>query len=232
MHIALAGIPLLEWDPPAMTSQLNAQHIMTHPVVVLRETETVRNIMFILENTDHNGFPVVRDESNGTETPTSNKNRKKTVEDQLQSMSITDTIVIDSLEEENFGLLKGLILRHQLITLLAKKCYLSNANYLKPDDFRESYPRYLSLKDVDIAESEMDYELDLRPYMYLSPYSLTENTNLPRIFRLFRGLGLRHLIIVDEHNRVVGIVTRIDIAKYRAHVTLRQTVIKELSVTL
>ena len=53
---------------------------------------------------------------------------------------------------------------------------------------------------------------------------------MPRIFRLFRGLGLRHLVITDEHNRVVGITTRIDIAKYKGRVGLTHASIKELTI--
>ena len=66
--------------------------------------------------------------------------------------------------------------------------------------------------------------------MNLAPYSLSENSNLPRIFRLFRGLGLRHIVIVDKRNNVIGIVTRIDVAKYRAHVGFKKIVVKELMV--
>ena len=136
----------------------------------------------------------------------------------------------DSNNTEHFGTLKGLILRHQILTLLKKKAFLNNSQLLKPDDFREFYPRYLKLKDINIRDDERNYELDLRPYMNLSPYSLTENSNLPRIFRLFRGLGLRHIIIVDLNNRVVGIVTRIDIAKYKAHFGLNHLKIRQLNV--
>jgi chloride channel 7 len=201
MHIALAGIPLLDWEPPSMTQKLSAQHVMTFPVVVLREKETVGRIMNILQNTKHNGFPVV----DGYEP---------------------DAKVVD-----NFGLLKGFILRHQLLTLLKKKCYLFDSYLLTPEDFKECYPRYLNLKDIHLREDEMDRELDLRPYMNLSPYTVTENSNLPRMFRLFRGLGLRHLIVVDEHNNVIGIVTRIDLAKYKTHVGFKHAFVKELSIT-
>jgi chloride channel 7 len=118
------------------------------------------------------------------------------------------------------------------MTLLKKKKYLPNTPDLTAEDFRETYPRYISLDDIQLREDERNYELDLRPYMNLSPYSLSENSNLPRIFRLFRGLGLRHIVIVDFHNRVVGIVSRIDIAKYRAHVGLKDTTIKQLNIAL
>ena len=202
MHIQLSGIPLLEWEPPAMTNQLTAQHVMTYPVIVLREKETVGRIMEILKKCQHNGFPVV------------------TGYDPNEHMT------------ETFGQLKGLILRHQLLTLLKKKCYLYDRPELAPDDFRESYPRYLTLSEVEVSMSDMDNELDLRPYLNLSPYSLTESSNLPRMFRLFRGLGLRHLVIVDDTNKVVGIVTRIDLAKYRSHVGFLHASVRELNVTM
>lgn len=200
MHIAQSGMPLLDWDPPPLTKKLSARHVMSAPVVVLHEKESVGHIMDLLSKCKHHGFPIIEGEP--------------------------------SEEEEHFGLLKGFILRHQLFTLLKKKIFLHQNHRLAPNDFRESYPRYIDLKDIKITEEERDHELDLLPYMNLAPYSLTENSNLPRIFRLFRGLGLRHLIIVDEHNRVVGMVTRVDIAKFRAHIGLQHTTIKELSVSM
>lgn len=35
-----------------------------------------------------------------------------------------------------------------------------------------------------------------------SPYTLPHRASLPRLFRLFRALGLRHLPIVNDHNEV------------------------------
>lgn len=32
-----------------------------------------------------------------------------------------------------------------------------------------------------------------------------QETSLPRVFKLFRALGLRHLVVVDDENRV-GVV--------------------------
>lgn len=30
-----------------------------------------------------------------------------------------------------------------------------------------------------------------------------QETSLPRVFKLFRALGLRHLVVVDDENKVV-----------------------------
>lgn len=158
--------------------------------------------MDILRKTSHNGFPVV-----------SHYN-------------------VNIPHQERFGLLKGLILRHQLITLLKHKCFLDKHHQirLRPDDFEEHYPRYLSISDVEVRDDERRRQFDLTPYLNFSPYSLTDNSNFPRVFRLFRGLGLRHLIIVDHSNFVVGIVTRIDLARYKAHFRFTNTSIHELNV--
>ena len=34
---------------------------------------------------------------------------------------------------------------------------------------------------------------------------------MERTYILFRTMGLRHLVVVDEHNRVKGIITRKDL---------------------
>ena len=66
MHISLAGTPLLEWEPPPMTSHITAQEVMSHPVVVLREDETIGRIYNVLTSCKHNGFPVVSNEFDPT----------------------------------------------------------------------------------------------------------------------------------------------------------------------
>lgn len=39
--------------------------------------------------------------------------------------------------------------------------------------------------------------------------------SLQRAYILFRNMGLRHLVVVDEHNRVRGIVTRKDLLGFK-----------------
>ena len=51
-------------------------------------------------------------------------------------------------------------------------------------------------------------DLDLRAYVNRSGVSVPNHFSAMRTFVMFRTLGLRHLPVVDEHNHVVGIVTR------------------------
>ncbi len=51
-------------------------------------------------------------------------------------------------------------------------------------------------------------EIDLRSYVNRSGVCVPHHFSAMRAFIMFRTLGLRHLPVVDEHNHVVGIVTR------------------------
>ena len=59
--------------------------------------------------------------------------------------------------------------------------------------------------------------LDLRPYMHGSPHVLPSRAPAYQTFRLFRDMGLRHVIVVDENNDLTGIVTRHDLTEQAIH---------------
>ena len=50
--------------------------------------------------------------------------------------------------------------------------------------------------------------VDLRPYMNRSAARVPDTYSVARVYDMFRTLGLRHLCVVDDCNRVVGMVTR------------------------
>ncbi|CAH0719483.1 unnamed protein product, partial [Brenthis ino] len=191
IHIQLAGVPLLPWEPPPLAHNVYASEVMSHPVFALRTVENVGHIVEILRLVSYNGFPVV------------------------------DPPLADDAEVTTYKRLRGLILRSQLIVLLQNQIYNENANTtwsnfnVDMDMFRREYPRYPSIDELEISDWEKTCTIDLRPFMNPSPYTLPHRASLPRLFRLFRALGLRHLPIVNDHNEVVGMVTRKDIARYR-----------------
>lgn len=57
--------------------------------------------------------------------------------------------------------------------------------------------------------------LDLRPYINNSSLAVHESFSAERTYILFSTMGLRHLVVVDDHNRVKGIITRKDLMGYR-----------------
>lgn len=120
MNVQLAGLPILPWSSPPLCHDTQAQHIMSKPVIVLKEIERVSTVIGVLENTRHQGFPV-------------------TVEDRFLGSQG---------KQNSYGVLRGLILRSQLKILLKEKAFfssLSSANSLPPvslETFRMYYPRY------------------------------------------------------------------------------------------
>lgn len=43
---------------------------------------------------------------------------------------------------------------------------------------------------------------------------MDEDYSLHRTYQIFRTLGLRHLVVIDIHNQVVGIITRQDLLPF------------------
>ncbi|CAI5736493.1 unnamed protein product [Hyaloperonospora brassicae] len=59
-----------------------------------------------------------------------------------------------------------------------------------------------------LSEEDRASWVDLTPYMNQTPYLIQEEAPFVRAYRLFRSAGLRHLVVVDRHNNVRGIMTR------------------------
>ncbi|KAM9780332.1 H(+)/Cl(-) exchange transporter 7 [Neosynchiropus ocellatus] len=188
IHIKLQSVPFLHWEAPATSHWLTAREVMSSPVTCLSKIEKVGHIVDILSNTssNHNGFPVVM------QVPGSDKPPK----------------------------LCGLILRSQLIVLLKHKVFVELARSrlhtrkLQLKDFRDAYPRFPPIQSIHVSQDEKECMMDLSEFMNPTPYTVPQETSLPRVFKLVRALGLRHLVVVDDENRVVGLVTRKDLARY------------------
>eukprot|EP00092_Neocalanus_flemingeri_P026252 GFUD01028453.1.p1 GENE.GFUD01028453.1~~GFUD01028453.1.p1 ORF type:complete len:759 (+),score=230.31 GFUD01028453.1:82-2358(+) len=189
IHIQLAGVPLLAWEPPPLSATTYASEVMSNQVVALSPIETVGHIVDILKTTTHNGFPVVD-----------------------HPMELTDN-------GRSFGKLRGLILRSELIVLLQHKIFseLYGEWEGKVDMalFRMAYPRYPDISRIYVSTTERDYHMDLRPVMNTTPTTILHSTSMPQMFNLFRALGLRHMLVLNDNNEVVGMVTRKDLARFR-----------------
>jgi CBS-domain-containing membrane protein len=62
--------------------------------------------------------------------------------------------------------------------------------------------------------------VDLGPYVNASAFSVRSDFSLHRAYMIFRTMGLRHLIITDVANEVVGVLTRKDLMDFRLHAVL------------
>ncbi|KAL8497820.1 hypothetical protein ACS0TY_021238 [Phlomoides rotata] len=182
--MALKGLPHLVAHAEPYMRQLTVGDVITGPLEVLNGIEKVGNIVHLLTTTGHNGFPVVDEPDAPSSSP----------------------------------LLFGLILRAHLIVVLKKKSFFKTPTQVCPDavvqftadDFLN---KGCHIEDVELSEEEMEMFVDLHPFTNTSPYTVVQTLSLAKALRLFREVGLRHLLVIPnvfERVPVVGILTRHD----------------------
>ncbi|OAF67557.1 Chloride channel 7 alpha subunit [Intoshia linei] len=224
-HIRLMKIPFLPWSPP------NLLGVMSNPVIVFNELESVSYIKEILTLYSHSAFPIVRKRKlnnnmdnfvnlnsyTGTNLKKYLKRRKTAPSTFLDNRNSRSVKLLNSSTNENddvdstgieinrkfnnfskYGLLRGIILRYQL-----ERIRLSDFNKWKFKTKKIS-------RDVD---NEDNLYVELTKFGNPTPFTVPLTTPLPRVFRLFRGLGLRHLIVTQE-NDICGIITRKELTRH------------------
>ncbi|CAD5234625.1 unnamed protein product [Bursaphelenchus xylophilus] len=209
INIEQLEIPLLGWHPPKLCRNILTQNIMRKDVVALQPKERVGHILDILKSTKHHAFPVV---------------------DKIEA-GVTESQFPD------YGRLKGLILRSQLITLIKKKHFTIDSEGRHPVvgarpvslyDFNVDYPNFKTpTQDFGVTLEEERAWLDFRPFINQSAHRVPLNASLGSIFRLFRGLGLRHIFVVNDDNRLRGIITRKDVARFQEKRVRGRLIIQE-----
>jgi len=198
IHIELKHIPLLAWDPPNKAKHyLTADDLMTRQVVCLYKVANVGQLYYMLKTVKHSSFPIVEFEA------------------------------VEKLSESGLAHFHGTILRHQLIIILLHKGYgprvheTVRAKRLSFQELMNQYPRFPTVEDLQIPPEDYDKYVDLSPYLNPSPYTVLQESTLSRVFRLFRTMGLRHLIVTNRKHELVGMVTRKDLANVKDHHTRR-----------
>lgn len=203
--IHMKGLPFLEYSLKTLgfLNYRPVSEIMARPAVVINEISKVSSVYELLRTTKHNGYPVL------------NKD----------------------------GHVRGFILRKVLVTLLKFKTFsfpitpvtedinnkgddkvvqLSSGSTIFLDSIERNYPHYFNIEDIQLISSEFDAFLDVRPYMDTSPYTTHESSSVQRVYRYFRTMGLRHLVVLNENHIVTGIITRKDLTEERLEKFWRQ----------
>ncbi|KAL0358369.1 UNVERIFIED_CONTAM: putative chloride channel-like protein CLC-g [Sesamum angustifolium] len=162
-------------------------HFQGCPLQIFHGFEKVGNVVNVLKTTQHNGFPVV-----------------------------------DKLPFSASPVLFGLILRAHLLILLKSKTFLRTPAPAGPYAIRkfsdEDFAKWGlghddNIEDIELSVEEMDMYVDLHPFTNTSPYTVVETMSLAKAFKLFREVGLRHLLVIPKLSGripVVGMLTRHD----------------------
>lgn len=186
IHIHLRHFPFLEYDPPFYSKYLRVMDIIkTQEVVTLPTVVSVGEVYDTLMQYRHSGFPVVDLVGN---------------------------------HHESSPKFAGVILRKHLCVLLQKKDFfverprpyvrkpagettmLYNEQYaLSYREIESTYPRFPAIHDIHLRAEDRALWMELTPYMNPTPHTILEQSPVPRAFRLFRSLGLRHLVVVNRN---------------------------------
>ncbi|KAK3604540.1 hypothetical protein CHS0354_000361 [Potamilus streckersoni] len=193
-------IPFLDQDPKVSVGgklvnleNYSARDVMASPVITIQTKELVQVLSNLLLNTTHGGFPVVM-KGNG--------------------------------DEEYFY---GLITRLELTVLLMHENLFVTLDEESLGDNDQEESQWLDFDQLNIqklhdpqAATDMlnkylldsnyrDLAINLKPYINQSALSIPGKFSLYRTYIIFRTLGLRHLVVVDNKNHITGIITRKDL---------------------
>ena len=190
--LKIRNIPFLEEEPPKVTKRLvlRAKDLMSTELVMLQLTMQVNDILEILQEYDHLDFPVT-DSSKG-------------------------------------GQLVGSISRATLKAVLWKMVQLRGDGDVEgeespanPKDIADlSYDQFGFDRLQEVSDTELSNQfrgedrfefMSLAKYVTLSPIAFDEDGSAERAFELFRTLGLRQLVVVDNDKIPIGVVTRFDL---------------------
>eukprot|EP01138_Halocafeteria_seosinensis_P001396 gb/GECG01001432.1/.p1 GENE.gb/GECG01001432.1/~~gb/GECG01001432.1/.p1 ORF type:complete len:1015 (+),score=100.27 gb/GECG01001432.1/:1-3045(+) len=98
---------------------------------------------------------------------------------------------------------------------------VQHLNQYSPD-FDRHYPRFPSVDEMVFSDEELKSYVDLRPYMSSAPYTVNYKATLQRTYSLFRGLGLRHLPVLNDCQDVIGIITRHELTEDQLEIVLHR----------
>ena len=233
IHIDLKRFPFLHDElHPAWRSALTATSVMVKgsELHTLRDVETVAKIVHLLRSTTHHGFPVVA-------SPSAPDAHTRSADGSRSASSSADVAGADvasrpaagettgplCAEQDGLRDVLGFLKRDQLTRILEKRQFVvatgptaTDASSLPPpspvamtpSDFRTDV---VGINRMHFSPEELASFVDLRPYVNEPAQVTYGRTSLRRVSRLFRSMGLRHLLVIEERPVVVGMITRKDI---------------------
>ena len=70
-------------------------------------------------------------------------------------------------------------------------------------------------ESINISKNDdINQKVDLTLFMNQGAFNVLSSSPLSKIYRIYRGLGIRHLTIVNTDNEVEGIITRGDLCSH------------------
>eukprot|EP00933_Yihiella_yeosuensis_P050955 TRINITY_DN48766_c0_g1_i1.p1 TRINITY_DN48766_c0_g1~~TRINITY_DN48766_c0_g1_i1.p1 ORF type:complete len:811 (+),score=149.84 TRINITY_DN48766_c0_g1_i1:95-2527(+) len=184
IHIHLKKVPLLKNFPEKDLLQIRAHDVMASNVVALEPCMKVKDLFSLLQGCKHHGFPVVEPRT-----------------------------------RRFHGLLQRSTLHHVL--RYGKECRAfacsskGTGGEALPHEVmvQNGFPAFPSLQSIEaeLTTEDLKQTVNLEPYTNTGCFTVQEDMVVARCFMLFRALGLRHLPVLNDQQKLCGIITRKDL---------------------
>ena len=192
-----------------LNDKLKAKDLMTGELVTMRPQMLVKDVIAILKEHRHGAFPI--------RGPT------------------TSTAATEGIQTS------GMILRTQVLKMLQYRIgwYMRDPSEIAyPATQLDRYDLQSRLDNIPfkVADHVSDFpgqyqitdheaetmSIDFTYFMNRHPFMVTEDVPMARAYRLFRQIGLRHLLVTRAQPKVVGIITRKDLIEESAQLALAE----------
>lgn len=215
IHIEINGWPMLEPEPDSCIHQLRVRDIMAIRPFSVPAVVRVGDLVDLLESTTHHGYPVIHPREEWKHHPRLGTMAGIILRKHLCSLlhfsTFMDDPPVEPISRDQLRSVTRARLAARARKLKFPIPYAQRKPILTWDDLEGTYPRYPTIDKLSINERDREKFLDLRPYMSRSPPVVKESAPAIHAFRMFRGLGLRHLCVLNELGDVTGIITRSDL---------------------
>ncbi|CAI9742196.1 channel C-like [Octopus vulgaris] len=211
--LELKCIPFLPPEPQVVIDKklinldlFKVSDVMSQPVIIVKERESVDVLARLLRETQHGGFPIVRTKGN--------------VDSSFCGIITRQELNVLMLQEELF---ESTDAQNELYDVT-----LIEYTELRPD--RAGQPPGLEEKLKAYVSNRQYTQLfvDLKPYINQSAMCIPERFSLYRTYIIFRSLGLRHLVVTDDKNSVVGMITRKDLMDFNLVAKISKVLNREI----
>eukprot|EP00246_Nothoceros_aenigmaticus_P011520 TRINITY_DN3160_c0_g1_i1.p1 TRINITY_DN3160_c0_g1~~TRINITY_DN3160_c0_g1_i1.p1 ORF type:complete len:552 (+),score=57.74 TRINITY_DN3160_c0_g1_i1:25-1656(+) len=228
----LGDVYFLHSEPSQELIGYTATDIMSEDPVTLQEVILLSDLTETLRACRHNGFPVLREGEFGgqlaglilrhqllvlieerafveVDLPTRRLPQEKDVgEDELYLDAAMRTY-----HHRHYPHRRDLSSRSEALNELQVDQLLRPPAPVVPASGAENGTRESRTLKPEAPKTAL--ALDLRPFMNRAPLTVRAECSAHRAFIIFRTLGLRHLCVTDAYNRVIGMITRKDLAQAR-----------------
>ncbi|XP_064610554.1 chloride channel protein C-like [Liolophura sinensis] len=219
--LELKCIPFLDQDPTNIVINkkqtvslelFTARDVMASPVCTVTPVEKVATLAHYLMTTNHGGFPVIQHTRQGDEV----------FYGLITRLEVTVLLMNEDLFiPEPSG---DLDLHSRDITDI-------DYHQLTIDKLSDPDRVSAALEKYSQDEEYQNLYINLKPYINQSALCVPEKFSLHRTYIIFRSLGLRHLTVVNDHNHVLGIITRKDLMGYNIEEKLTSVMGSRLNYT-